>query len=70
MLLRTKRKKADKYAGLQALVFNLLFILTVCGLCDIYRLYSMTVCVLQVVNMLPHVKFDRFEKECRRFCWK
>ena len=41
---------------IQAKLYSLQFVLTVCGLCDIYSLYSKTVCVLQVILKL--VKFN------------
>ena len=61
----SQKKKADKCAGIQAQIFNLRFNLTTSGCCDVYSRFSKAVCVLQVVNMLPHVKFDKFEEECR-----
>ena len=57
-------KKADKCAGLQILVYSLTFLLCLCAICDIYSHYSRSVNVLQIVNILPHEKFDIFEKEC------
>jgi hypothetical protein len=43
-----ERKKADTAAGLQSMIYNLKFALTLAGLCDIYSVISRAVQVLQV----------------------
>ena len=63
----SQRKKADRCAGIQAKLYSLRCALTVCGLRDVYSNFSKTVCVLQEVNVLPHVKYDRFETGCRQW---
>ena len=60
-----QKKKADRCAGLQVLIYSLQFVLMLSGLCDIYKHYSNSVNVLQIVNILPHEKYDRFEEDCR-----
>ena len=62
----SQKKKGEKSAGIQAKVFNVRCTHTVCGLTDIYNRYAVTVCVLQEVNILPHIKFDKFETGCRQ----
>lgn len=61
-----QKKKADQCAGLQVQIYSLQFGLTSCGLSDIYNHYSKTVNVLQIVNILPHEKYDIFEEDCRQ----
>jgi hypothetical protein len=58
-------KKADRAAGLQAAVYSLEFVLTLSAICDLYSHYAKSVNVLQIVNILPHEKYDIFEKGCR-----
>ena len=60
-----QKKKADKCAGMQAQIQNWLFIFTLVGLTDLYTVYSKGVNVLQIVNILPHEKYDAFETSCR-----
>ena len=57
--------KADKCAGLQALIHCLTFVFLLCGTTDLYSKYSSSVNVLQIVNILPHEKADMFELGCR-----
>ena len=37
------------------------FAIRLCGICDIYSVFSSIVNLLQKVNMLPHIKFEQFE---------
>ena len=37
------------------------FAIILCGICDVYSLFSSIVNLSQKVNMLPHVKYERFE---------
>ena len=62
----SQKKKGERSAGIQAKAFNLRCTHTVCGLTDVYNKYAVTVCILQEVNILPHVKFDKFETGCRQ----
>jgi len=55
-------KKADRAAGLQAAVYSLEFVLTLSAVCDLYSHYAKSVNVLQIVNILPHEKYDIFER--------
>ena len=60
-----QKKKADKCAGLQAEIYSLDFLTTLSGMRDAYSNFSKTVNILQIVNILPHEKYDLFEEGCR-----
>ena len=58
-------KKADQAAGLLILIHCLEFVFLLCAICDLYTHFGKSVNVLQIVNILPHEKFDLFEEGCR-----
>eukprot|EP00092_Neocalanus_flemingeri_P058598 GFUD01069845.1.p1 GENE.GFUD01069845.1~~GFUD01069845.1.p1 ORF type:complete len:111 (+),score=23.82 GFUD01069845.1:3-335(+) len=55
-------KKADQAAGLLAPIYNLEFVFLLCAICDLHTHCGKSVNVLQIVNILPHEKYDMFEE--------
>lgn len=58
------KDKADKAAGFQAQILNGRFMLQLALITDVYLHYGRSVDVLQIVNIFPHEKFDRFQSGC------
>ena len=54
------KTKSKEISGLLGKLFNLKFVLQLSGSCDIYNRFGHAVNILQTVNMLPHIKFDKF----------
>ena len=54
------RKKGKEISGIQGSILNLKFVLELSGACDIYNRFGNAINILQTVNILPHVKFDKF----------
>ena len=52
--------KAKDISRIQNEVFNLKFMVQLSGSCDVYNRFGMIVNLLQIVNMLPHTKYDKF----------
>ena len=58
-------KKADQAAGLLILIYSLEFVFLFSAVCDLFTHFGKFVNILQIVNMLPHEKYDMFEEGCR-----
>lgn len=57
-----EKKKCANAASISNEIFNLKFGLTLSGVCDIYKVFSVGVNILQKVNSLPHVKHEKFKE--------
>ena len=56
---REKEKSAN--AGrIRSKLISQQFVIRLCGICDIYNLFSDIVNLLQKVNILPHIKYEKF----------
>ena len=56
---REKEKSAN--AGyIRSKLISQQFVIRLCGICDIYHLFSDIVNLLQKVNILPHIKYEKF----------
>jgi hypothetical protein len=63
-----EKEKSKDCGQLRNKIMNSKFaLLMLCGVCDIYNLFSKIVNILQKVNMLPHVKYDVFVELCGQF---
>eukprot|EP00112_Aurelia_sp_Birch-Aquarium-sp1_P022977 Seg6674.3 transcript_id=Seg6674.3/GoldUCD/mRNA.D3Y31 product="hypothetical protein" protein_id=Seg6674.3/GoldUCD/D3Y31 len=58
------RQKAEEARILKNQLFNKQFVTRLSGICDIYSVFGHGVNVLQIVDILPHERFDRFEEVC------
>ena len=58
-------KKADQAAGLLILIYSLEFVFLFSAVCDLFTHFGKSVNILQIVNVLPHEKYDMFEEGCR-----
>ena len=54
------KAKAKDISSIQNKMFNLKFVIELSGSCDIYNMFGMIVNLLQTVNILPHIKYDKF----------
>eukprot|EP00112_Aurelia_sp_Birch-Aquarium-sp1_P017083 Seg3933.2 transcript_id=Seg3933.2/GoldUCD/mRNA.D3Y31 product="hypothetical protein" protein_id=Seg3933.2/GoldUCD/D3Y31 len=58
------RQKANDAAGIMNQLANRKMVVRLSGMCDIYETFENGVDVLQIVNMLPHDKYDNFFEKC------
>ena len=58
-------KKADQAARLLILIYSLEFVFLFSAVCDLFTHFGKSVNILQIVNMLPHEKYDMDEENCR-----
>ena len=58
------QQKAKDAAGVMNQLANRKMVLRPSGMCDIYETFGHGVNVLQIVNMLPHNKYDNFFEKC------
>ena len=59
---RTSREK-EKSANtgrIRSKLISQQFVIRLCGICDIYNVFSDIVNLLQKVNILPHIKYEKF----------
>ena len=54
------KNKAKEITNILGKILNLKFVIELSGACDIYNRFGHGVNILQTVNMLPHVKYDKF----------
>ena len=54
------RKKAKDIAAIQGQIFNLKFVIELSGSCEIYKGFGHAINILQIVNFIPHIKYDEF----------
>ena len=63
---RDIRDKADKAMELKGKIFNVEFLLLLAGLSDIYEQFGAVVQVTQMVHLLPHQRYDLYQKAVKR----
>ena len=56
-----QKERAKEAEALQGLIFNIRFVIMLSYLTDVYNTFGFGVNCLQVVNMLPFVKMDKFK---------
>ena len=61
------RENADKAKELKGKILNLVFLLTLSGLVDIYEQFGAMVQITQMVHLLPHERLNLVNKEIRGF---
>ena len=61
------REKAAKAKELKGKILNVQFLLVLSGLADIYSQFGVVVNITQLVQLLPHKRFDRFMESCGSF---
>ena len=59
------KDKADIAAGFQSRILNIKFLLQLALICDIYYHFGCSAKILQIVNILPHEKYDMFQSGFR-----
>ena len=59
------RENADKAKELKGKILNLVFLLILSGLVDIYEQFGAMVQITQMVHLLPHERLDLFNKGVR-----
>jgi hypothetical protein len=57
----TEKKKAETADQIQGRMYNTKFALSLSGMCAVYRCYSVGIKTLQIVNILPTVKYRKFK---------
>ena len=60
--ISTERKKADTADEIQGRMYNSKFNLTLSGMTDVYKPYSIGIQILQTVNILPNAKYQNFKR--------
>ena len=58
------RQTAADAAQLKNKIANKMFVLTLSGVCDIYDTFGHGINILQIVSILPHERFDKFNEVC------
>ena len=58
------RQAASDAAQLKNKLANKKFVLTLSGVCNIYKRFGHCINVLQIVSILPHERFDKFHEVC------
>ena len=55
-----QKKKTETADELEGKIYNYMFLLSLSALIDIYSVYSAITNILQIVNILPHERMDKF----------
>ena len=63
----TERAKADKAAEVQSGIMNYTFCLSLSAVVDIYRVYGSISKILQIINLLPHERYQMFQEQLGLF---
>ena len=59
----TEKAKADKAAEVQSGIMNYTFCLSLSAVVDIYRVYGSISKILQLINLLPHERYQIFQEQ-------